>query len=87
MSCFYLSLKTTDKSPKRLCAKTAINIFDKCQNKESLKTSFSKTAPYLFMLLNAKDINGVEDLLVKCKSPIELVVEMLRARVKNKYLL
>lgn len=84
MGCFYLSLKSDEKKSKQLCAITAINIFEKCQSKERLEGYFSRTAPHLFALLKSKNKDEVENILIKSKSRIELVISGLRARLKNK---
>ncbi len=84
MGCLYLSLKSDEKKLKQLCAITAINIFEKCHNQEKLENYFSKTAPHLFLLLKNKDKDGVEDILVRSKSRMEIIISGLRARLKNK---
>jgi glycosyltransferase involved in cell wall biosynthesis len=84
MGCFYLALKSDDKKAKQTCAKVAANIFGKCQDQDGLQISFTNTAPHLYALLKHKDTSGVEDVLMKCKSRMELVASGLRARIKNK---
>ncbi len=83
MRCFNLSLRNEETSQKSLCAKTAINIFNKCKNRESLEIIFLKTAPHLFSLLDNNDFDGIRSLLTNCKSPIELVLSGLRAKIKK----
>ncbi len=84
MGSFYLSLKNDEKEVKKICAKATIDIFQKCQNKDALQIAFAKTAPHLFALLKNKDIGAVEDILIKCKSRMEIIASGLRARIKNK---
>ncbi len=84
MGCFYLSLKSDEIKSKKSCAATAINIFEKCQNKEALENYFSRSAPHLFILLKNKDRTAIEDILIKSKSRMELIASGLRARLKNK---
>ncbi|MCE3255749.1 MAG: glycoslytransferase [Rickettsiaceae bacterium] len=81
MACFYLSLRNDEKEMKKTCAKTTMDIFEKCQNGDGLRIIFAKTAPHLFLLLKNKDKNGVEEVLIKCKSRMELIVSGLRARI------
>ncbi len=83
MGCFYLSLKTAETKLKQLCSIIAINIFEKCQSKERLERYFSKTAPHLFLSLKNNDKNAVEDVLIKSRSRMELIVSGLRARIKK----
>lgn len=81
---FYLSLKSNEEKVKRLCAGAIMDFFEKCRDKSNVGIIFSKTTPHLFTMLNNKDRNAVEELLVKCKSRVELIAPGLRARLQNK---
>lgn len=83
LGCFYLSLKSDEIKAKKLCAKATANIFEKCQDKDGLQIFFAKTAPHLFALLKNKDVDAVEDILIKCKSRMEIIASGLRARIKK----
>jgi len=83
MACFYLVLRNEEKKIKQLCAKTTIEIFEKSQDHEGLQITFAKTAPHLFALLKNKDHDAVEDVLLKCRSRMELITSGLRARLKK----
>ncbi len=83
MACFYLALRNEEKKIKQLCAKTTIEIFEKSQDHEGLQITFAKTAPHLFALLKNKDHDAVEDVLLKCRSRMELITSGLRARLKK----
>ncbi|MBU6339211.1 MAG: glycosyltransferase [Rickettsiales bacterium] len=83
IGCFYLSLKADSNEAKQLCAKTAANIFQKCHDKNGLEIYFSKTIPHLFLMLKNQDIAGIEEVLIKCKSRMELITSGLRARIKK----
>lgn len=81
--CFYLALKAENENSKKLCAKTAINIFEKCYAKNDMESHFATTAPNLFILLQNQDYQAVEELIVKCKSRMELIISGLRARIRK----
>ncbi len=83
MSCFYISLRNKNLQPKQACSKAIISIFAKCKNQEKLEIYFASTTPHLFILLKSGDKNGVEEILVKCKSRVQLVASGLRARMKK----
>lgn len=84
MSCFYLSLKSENDEMKKICAQKISEIFVKCRDQNGLEIYFAKTAPHLFSLLKNQDIAGVENILAKCRSVIDIVTLGLRARIKNK---
>lgn len=81
--CFYLALRSNEKKPKQLCAAAIINIFEKCRNKDEIKINFSTNTPHLFEMLKNNDKNAVENLVLTCKSRMELLASGLRARMKN----
>jgi glycosyltransferase involved in cell wall biosynthesis len=83
MLSFYLSLRSDDRKMKEICARVAINIFEKCQNKDDLQIHFSKTTPHLFMLLKNQDNQAITDILINCKSRAQLIVSGLRARINK----
>lgn len=83
MSCFYLSLRTSDKRLKKICTENIISFFAKCQNKLMLKDFFFNTAPNLLELLEKQDHNEVENVVLKCKSRIELIASGLRSKMKK----
>jgi glycosyltransferase involved in cell wall biosynthesis len=84
MSCLYLSLRNEDHKIKQICAQTTIRIFAKCQDKYDLQKTFLKTAAHIFLLLENNDAKGIEEMLIKCKSRMEIIVSGLRYRIKNK---
>ena len=83
IGCFYLALKAESEKSKKLCAQTAISIFEKCYAKKDMQSHFSVTAPHLFILLQNQDYAALEELIVKCKSRMELIASGLRARIKK----
>ena len=83
MSCFYISIRNAEEKVKQMCAKAIINIFDKCQDKNGLQIFFLSNTPHLFFLLKNNDKKGVEDMLLRCKSYLQLVASGLRAKINN----
>lgn len=84
MSCLYLSLRNQEQKIKQICAQATSRIFEKCQDKSDLKKLFLKTAPHIFLLLENNDAKGIEEMLIKCKSRMEIIVSGLRYRITNK---
>lgn len=84
MACFYLSLRNDDVEIKKICTKTTMDIFAKCQDKDALGHYFARTSPYLYLLLKEQNKGKIEDVLIKCKTRMELVLSGLRARLQNK---
>lgn len=83
MSCFYLSLKSEDVKIKNICAQKTADIFEKCRDIDGLEKSFAKTAPHVFLSLKNKNIQEVENVMIKCKTIMEIIIFGLRARIKK----
>lgn len=83
IGCFYLSLKAENEETKKLCAKMANIIFNKCEDTNALEKNFSNTIPHLFWMLKNQNISGIEEIIMNTKSRTELIVAGLRARVKK----
>lgn len=81
--CFYLALKAEDKKSKLICAKAVVEIFEKCHNQDSMQRHFATTSPHLFTLLKSRDRLALEDIIVNCKSRMELIACGLRAKIKK----
>lgn len=80
---FYLALRSDEKKSKQLCAAAIIRIFEKCRDKDGLKINFATTAPNLFEMLKNDNKDAIEDLVIKCKSRMEILGSGLRARVNK----
>lgn len=83
MACFHLSLKSDVENLKRLCAISALKIFNKCRDQNSIKFNFDSTAPHFFELLKNNDQSSLENALIRCKSRVEFLAAGLRARIKK----
>lgn len=83
ISCFYLSIRTTDNNLKKICAKNMVNFFAKCRNKDMLESFFAKNFPQFFVILKNNDIERLEAIFLSCKSMLDIIALELRAKLKK----